>query len=385
LRAASARAHVVTRSAVILVVAVHAVGCGAPGHGRDAARTSFAGLIEHLSEAGAYFDTDNVISNETSYLHAIDVLEEAGIRGGAYLGVGPDQNFSYIAAVRPEIAFIVDIRRDNMLQHLLFKALFAASDDRLEYLCLLVGRPAPHGRESWRDSSVAALARYVDTVEVRRGASQAARDTVADLVRSFGVPLSDEDRATITRVHETFIEAGLDLRFQSHGRPPRPHYPTLRQLVLETDRRGRQVSYLASEERWHVVDDLQDRDRVIPVVGDFAGDHALRAIADLLRARGIPVSAFYTSNVEFYLMGDGTFGQFGANVAGLPVADRSGLIRSFFGRNFGYVHPEAVPGYYSVQLVQDLHDFVATVEGGGYRSYVDLVMQQASVPARPPR
>jgi hypothetical protein len=361
------------------------VGCGAPGHGRDAAGTSFAGLIEHLSEAGAYFDTDNLISNETSYLHAIDGLEEAGIRGGAYLGVGPDQNFSYIAAVRPEIAFVIDIRRDNMLQHLLFKALFTASEDRLEYLCLLVGRPAPHDRRSWRDSSVAALARYVDTVEVQPATRRAARDTVAALVGSFGVPLSDEDRATIARFHGTFIEYGLDLRFQSHGRPPRPHYPTLRQLVLETDRRGRQVSYLASEGRWRVVDELQERDRVIPVVGDLAGNHALGAIAEWLRTAGIPVTAFYTSNVEFYLMGDGTFGQFAANVARLPVADSSVLIRSFFGRNFGYVHPQAVPGYYSVQLVQDLHDFVATVEGGGYRSYVDLVMQQASVPARPPR
>jgi hypothetical protein len=118
------------------------------------------------------------------------------------------------------------------------------------------------------------------------------------------------------------------------------------------------------------------------VVGDFAGGHALSAIADLLQAEGIPVSAFYTSNVEFYLMGDGTFGQFAANVARLPIADRSVLIRSFFGRNFGFLHPEAVPGYYSVQLVQDLHDFVAAVQGGGYRSYVDLVMEEASVPAR---
>jgi hypothetical protein len=130
------------------------------------------------------------------------------------------------------------------------------------------------------------------------------------------------------------------------------------------------------------VDELQQRDRLIPVVGDLAGGHALSAIADLLHAAGIPVSAFYTSNVEFYLMGDGTFGQFAANVARLPVADRSVLIRSFFGRNFGYVHPEAMPGYYSVQLVQDLHDFVATAHGGGYRSYVDLVTEQASVPAR---
>jgi hypothetical protein len=339
-------------------------------------------LIERLSEPGGYFDTDNLISNEASYLHVVGALEQGGIRGGAYLGVGPDQNFSYIAAVRPEIAFIVDVRRDNLLQHLLFKALFAAADDRLEYLCLLVGRPVPPDRDRWRDSSVTALARYVDTVGVRPAVGQAARDTVASLVGRFGVPLSDEDRATIARVHETFIDAGLDLRFRSHGRRPRPHYPTLRRLLLETDRRGRQASYLATEARWQVVHELQERDGIVPVVGDLAGDHALAAVAEWLRTAEIPVTAFYTSNVEFYLIGDGRFDRYAANVARLPIADRSVLIRSFFGRNFGYTHPEAVSGYFSVQLVQDMHDFVETVRAGGYRSYLDLVMEDAAVPSR---
>ena len=78
--------------------------------------SSFAVLVERLSEPGGYFDTDNLISNETSYLHVIGELEELGVSGGAYIGVGPDQNFSYIAHVRPRIAFIIDIRRDNLLK-----------------------------------------------------------------------------------------------------------------------------------------------------------------------------------------------------------------------------------------------------------------------------
>jgi hypothetical protein len=312
----------------------------------------------------------------------VDALEERDIRGGAYLGVGPDQNFSYIAAIRPEIAFIVDVRRDNLLQHLLFKALFAVADDRLEYLCLLFGLPLPDDAGAWRDSSIAALVAYVDTVDAQPRSTRAALDTVAALVGRFGVPLSEEDRATIGRFHERFLGARLDLRFRSHGRAPRPHYPTLRRLVLETDRRGRQVSYLASESRWRVVDALQQRDRVIPVVGDFAGDHALRAIADLLHSHGTPVTAFYTSNVEFYLWGDGTFEPYAANVSRLPLAERSVLIRSFFGRNVGYVHPAAVPGYYSVQLVQDLREFVATVQGGGYRTYFDVVMPPVPISPR---
>src|SRR5215207_7700196 len=82
--------------------------------------SAFAALVARLSEPGGYFDTDNLISNESSYLHAVGRLR--ALRGagptGAYVGVGPDQNFSYIAAARPKVAFIVDIRRDNLLQHL---------------------------------------------------------------------------------------------------------------------------------------------------------------------------------------------------------------------------------------------------------------------------
>src|SRR3954463_6907619 len=80
---------------------------------------SFAQTIASLSERGGYFDTDNLISNESSYLQVMPDLERRSIRGGAYIGVGPDQNFSYIAQTRPAIAFIVDIRRDNLLLHLL--------------------------------------------------------------------------------------------------------------------------------------------------------------------------------------------------------------------------------------------------------------------------
>src|SRR5690349_10221818 len=71
----------------------------------------FAQTIARLSEPNGYFDTDNLISNESSYLQVIPDLARRGVRGGAYIGVGPDQNFTYIAATRPAIAFIVDIRR----------------------------------------------------------------------------------------------------------------------------------------------------------------------------------------------------------------------------------------------------------------------------------
>src|SRR5258708_1522705 len=91
---------------------------------------SFAGRVARLSEPGGDFDTDNLISNERSYLDVIPALKAAGVAGGVYIGVGPDQNFSYIAHIRPSLAFIVDIRRDNLLPHLHFKTLLSASQSR---------------------------------------------------------------------------------------------------------------------------------------------------------------------------------------------------------------------------------------------------------------
>src|SRR6185503_16574671 len=99
---------------------------------------------------------------ERSYLDVVPALKAAGVAGGAYIGVGPDQNFSYIAQVRPAIAFIVDIRRDNLLLHLLFKALFTSAQNRVEYVSLLTGRPPPGHPETWQDASLERIVAYID-------------------------------------------------------------------------------------------------------------------------------------------------------------------------------------------------------------------------------
>src|SRR5947208_3733893 len=103
--------------------------------------TEFSRLFRALSEEGGYFRSDNFTSNETSYLHVVDKLRELGATGGAYIGVGPEQNFTYIAKVRPRIAFIIDIRRQAMIQHLMFKAVFQLAPDRVHYLSLLLSKP----------------------------------------------------------------------------------------------------------------------------------------------------------------------------------------------------------------------------------------------------
>ncbi len=98
-------------------------------------------MIQDMSGPGGYFHTDNFISNESGYLHPLPVLRRLDLSRGVYVGVGPEQNFSYIGTIRPPMAFIVDIRRNNLLQHLMYKALFALSDTRAVFLSKLFSKP----------------------------------------------------------------------------------------------------------------------------------------------------------------------------------------------------------------------------------------------------
>ncbi len=332
--------------------------------------TAFAALSDQLSEPDGDFDTDNLISNESSYLHVMPALEQGGVAGGVYIGVGPDQNFSYIARIRPTSAFIIDIRRDNLLLHLLFKAIFAASRNRTEFLSLLTGRAAPDRLDTWRDANIEKIAIYFD--EAKPMAAPALAASVAhlhELIRKTGMTLSDRDIATIDRFHGQFIRAGLRLQFQSTGRAAREYYPTYRDLLLETDRRGRQLCYLASEDDFQFVKGLEARDQIVPVVGNLAGPHALAAIGQEVARRGEKVSAFYISNIENYLFRDGSFQRYMDNVKKLPRTDKSVVIRSIFG---GYSLPESVPGYYSTQAVQTINELVANCPTR-CRGYYDLL------------
>ena len=337
--------------------------------GQEPAPGAFAARIARLSEPAGFFDTDNLISNERSYLHVMPALRAAGLSGGAYIGVGPDQNFSYIAQVKPAIAFIVDIRRDNMLIHLLFKALFQLSTTRVEYLSLLLGRQGPAALDGWRQADLDRIVAHIDDAPAGSPSSvDALRARVDAAIRAFGVPLSRDDTATIDRFHRRFIAHGLSLKFETIGRGARTYYPTLRELLLETDREGRRGSFLAAEDAFQFVRGLEQRDLVIPVVGDLAGRRALAAIGALMTERGETLSAFYTSNVEFYLFNGGTFQAFVDNLSHLPHSGRSLIIRSVFSGGVGSL-PYAVPGYGSASTVQPVDEVIR----GSFRQYRELI------------
>jgi hypothetical protein len=335
----------------------------------------FGRLIERLSEPGGYFPSDNLVSNETSYLHVLGKMRQLGVRGGAYVGVGPDQNFSYIAQIRPSIAFIIDIRRDNLLHHLLFKALFENAHNRLEYLCLMLGKPLPEKVREWDNASIDEIVVYVDTTGATPEVFEKDDAALLESVKRFGFPLSEADLGTISGIHALFYDYGLDIRYSNRGRGPYGRFPSWRLLILETDLDGVRRGYLASEQSFRAVKDLEHRNLIVPVVGDLAGPHALAAIGREVATRKLRISAFYVSNVEQYLMQGPGFDAFARTVEHLPFDDRSVIIRSYFARR--YPIPQTVPGHFSTQLLEHFTDFVHERSQGGYRSYIDLVTRNA--------
>jgi len=340
-----------------------------------ASQDTFAARVAALSEPGGYFDTDNLISNERSFLHVapeLRALAKQASQNGVYIGVGPDQNFSYIGHVRPSLAILVDIRRDNLLLHLLFKALFAEAHTRVEYLAMLTGREMAPVDSGWERSSIEAIVKYIDGAKpLSSKAASMVQSRLMGGIIGLGVPLTPQVRQTILAFHQRFVSAGLSLQLNSTGRAPQYDYPTYRDLILEVDRKGVRQSFLASEEDFQFVKSMHAKDLIIPIVGDLAGNGALAAVAKFLTATNRQVSAIYTSNVEFYLFQYGTFPSFVANLGRLPHQPGSLIIRSVFPS--GRAPAAMSPGYNSASLTQPIQVLLDGYAQGRYRQYGELV------------
>ena len=100
---------------------------------RTLTNDAFRQMISDFSEDGGYFRFE-YMSNEREFQYVIPRLKETTKPGGAYLGVGPEQNFTYIAAAQPKMAFVFDIRRQNLLEQLIYKAIFEMSANRADFI-----------------------------------------------------------------------------------------------------------------------------------------------------------------------------------------------------------------------------------------------------------
>ena len=334
---------------------------------------TFWRMVSEFSEPGGYFHSDNFVSNEAEFQYVIPSLRARLGTGGAYVGVGPDQNFTYLVAFRPQIAFIVDIRRQNMLQHLMYKALIELSADRAEFLSRLFARRIPSELDSL--SSAEALFHAIqlatpDTMLYRR----AFVDIAEHLRVTHGFALTDEDVQTIEYVYGAFFAAGPDLTY-SYGQGGFAYairgMPTYAYLQLESDEEGTRHGYLASEANYRTLKDLQSRNLIVPLVGNFAGEKTLRTVGRYLSEHGQTVKILYTSNVEQYLFRQGSdWSRFYSNVATLPISSASTFIRSVPANNV--VYPRN-PNSRSAQFVSPIGELVTAFRNGRLNSYYDVI------------
>jgi hypothetical protein len=324
-------------------------------------------IVTEFSEAGGVFQPQ-LMTNEDSLQTVIPALKQKARNGGAYIGVGTEQNFTYIAALQPRIAFVLDIRRDNLLEHLMYKALFELSSDRADFVSRLFSRKRPAGADA--KSSVTALFEVYRSVEADfKLYDETLRDVLDVLINKHKLQLIESDKTRIAGFLKTFGTAGP---FGLKGTGDKNL--TYAQSMAGTDPAGTHQSYLASEQSFKIVQDLEKRNLIVPLVGDFAGDKAIIGVGRYLRDCDVVVGVFYLSNVERYLWEQGEHGkQFYSNVNTLPLNAASTFVRSLtvdISRRLGIAIPAGDANWRS--FLSPMADFLNAFQEGRIRTYRDI-------------
>jgi hypothetical protein len=321
---------------VIAAACVAAFPATTPAQSRVAAPDSltdaeFWAFFKTMSEPDGYFLSENFVSNEVSFQEVIPTLQRSLTKSGVYLGVGPEQNFTYIANLDPRMVVIFDIRRQNAMQHLMYKAIFEMSPTRAEFVSRLFSRPSVARQHA--NIAVNALFDSASVAPPSDSAFKANLSAILELlVARHGFALPVDDIATIEHVYKVFFTAGPEVNYGYRpGNPSfiRTTYPSYGMLQGATNADSVQMAFLATEDHYRVVRRLQLRNLIVPVVADFGGPSAIRAVGKWLTERSMTVTAFYASNVEQYLWREpGVAERFYANLTALPLDSTSTFIRS---------------------------------------------------------
>ncbi len=335
---------------------------------REIDARTFWRMVTDMSEENGYFRFQ-FMSNEVEFPSAIPDLKKNIKPGGVYLGVGPEQNFTYIAAIQPRIAFIFDIRRDNMIEHLIYKAVFQTSANRSEFLSKLFSiRPAvPVAEKSTVQALFRAYTRSRPDSQLFNQNLQAIKTAVLQF------QLSTKDLAQLDEIYSTIVRSGPGVDYSGYGGAYRG-MSGYAAVMTATDDQGQAWSYLATEENFQFVRDMERKNLIIPLVGDFAGPKAVRAAGTYLKEHGAAVSMFYTSNVEQYLFQQGDdWRRYYANVATLPVEPSSILIRSSHYAFGDAQRRRQYAGMNYIMLLCSIPDLTKAFIAGRVRSYDDVI------------
>src|SRR5262249_23637580 len=290
---------------LVLCIALLPVGHAAPPAPDKLTNQQFWNLSKEWSEEDGVFRSDNLLSNETSFQYIIPDLLKVAKPGRVYMGVGPEQNFTYIAALKPTMAIIIDIRHGNLDVHLLYKALFELSKDRADFVSRLFSRKRPDGLTA-QSTAVQLFDAYAKAEGSREFYEENLKAIEEQLVKKHAFPLSSGDLDGIRWAQSNYYRFGPAISYNSSlstGQPPEivgatggnrfgnnmVNYAT---LMTADDGRGENRSFLSSEENFLFLKDLKTRNLFVPVVGDFGGTKAISRAARYLQSVEGVVAAF---------------------------------------------------------------------------------------------
>src|SRR4026208_2060970 len=138
----TSKRRLIVLAGLVVVIGLTTAAASLPARLGDA---GFWRLVTDSSEPDGFFRSDNLLSNELGFQYVVPELMRTTKPGQAYMGVGPEQNFTYIVGTKPAMVFIVDVRRGNLRLQLMYKALFELSADRAEVVSRLFARKRPRG------------------------------------------------------------------------------------------------------------------------------------------------------------------------------------------------------------------------------------------------
>jgi hypothetical protein len=248
---------------------------------------------------------DSLIKTPIHYMKSNEVRHDvffpyvAG-KGGAYVGVGSDQNYTLAAAAGSELVFLLDIDQSVVDLHRCYEALIEASPDPQT----LYARWSP------------------------AGAAESAQ-----IIEAAYAALPDADRRRIVRLYKAARETvyiHLD-------------------RVLRRHQGGQPTSWMSNPEMYAYVRALFLADRVRMMAGDLTGPSSLQTVGAAAKALGVPIRVVYFSNAEEYFDYNR---QFVANVDALVGDDDAVLLRTIYSKD--WIHADQLWAY-QVQALPDFH------------------------------
>jgi hypothetical protein len=142
--------------------------------------------------------------------------------------------------------------------------------------------------------------------------------------------------------------------------------------MTATDGNGKNWAYLATEEQFEAVRQLELSNLIVPLVGNFAGNKTIATVGQYVRDHHAIVTTFYLSNVEQYLFQQNDdWSRFYTNAGTLPTDPSSIFIRSTADRRGAYSgrgRPRLLK-----MLTSSIDEQIQAFNAGEIHSYYDVL------------